>query len=194
MFKRITIQKSHFSDANYFVVEGLASTSDIDSYGEIINQHGIDLSLVSEGSVQVNIEHGEDFPLYELSVVGNIIDARIEDEGLWVRAHIYWAHPHAKRIYDEIVKSPESVQFSVELADCEYGDGKFSDVILHAKLIGVAFTKNPANDSTYSEIVKSMGDPEYKELARELISLKIRINSLERWIRRTKILTARLKK
>jgi len=163
----ISPSKSESND-NYFCIEGIASTSDRDSFDEIINQHGIDLSLVEDGAVQLNIEHGDEFPLYELSVVGTVIDARITKDGLWIKAKVFWAHPHADKIYAEIEKSPESVQLSVELGDCEYGDGKFSDIILTGTLLGVALTKNPANDSTYTELAKSFQDPELVELAREI--------------------------
>lgn len=183
---RISISKSH-SNAEYFSIEGLASTSDRDSYEEIINQHGLDLSLVDESAVHLNIEHGDGFPLYELSVVGAVTEARITEDGLWIRAKIFWAHPHAEKIYAEIEKAPKSVQLSVELADCEYGEGKFSDVVLTGTLIGVALTKDPANDSTYAELSKSFRDPELLEIARDIQKMKRTLGTIRTIPKKRKI-------
>lgn len=171
----------------FFTIEGLASTNERDSYDEIINQKGIDLSLVEEGSVHLNIEHGDDFPLYELSVVGTVTDANITPNGLWIKAKIYWDHPHAERIYAEIEKSPESVQLSVELGDCEYGDERFSDIVLTGTLLGVALTKNPANNSTYTELVKSLHDPHILEIARDIHNVNKTIRKIRRIIPKRKI-------
>ena len=51
---------------NYFVIEGIASTASEDSYGEIINQMGINLSFVGDQLVTINIEHADGFPLEEM--------------------------------------------------------------------------------------------------------------------------------
>ena len=71
------ICKSNQSSPDFFLIEGLASTNARDSFDEVINQGGIDLSLVEGETVHLNIEHGDDFPLYELSVVGIITEAKI---------------------------------------------------------------------------------------------------------------------
>ena len=72
----------------YFTIEGIASTSSVDSYGEIIRQKGIELSFVKNGLVTINIEHGDGFALEEMSVVGNLTDAKVTSEGLWIKGRI----------------------------------------------------------------------------------------------------------
>lgn len=181
------ILKSNRSSPDFFLIEGLASTRDRDSFDEVINQGGIDLALVEDGAVHLNLEHGDGFPLYELSVVGTVTEAEITDDGLWIRAKIFWAHPHAEKIYAEIEKSPKSVQLSVELADCEYGEGKFSDVVLTGTLIGVALTKDPANDATYAELAKSFHDPELVELMRDIERIKRTLGTIRTVPKKRKI-------
>lgn len=184
---KIQLSKSRESNPDYFVIEGIASTADLDTFDEVINQNGIDLSLVDEGAIHLNLEHGDDFPLYELSVVGTVTDAKITDDGLFIKARVYWAHPHASKIYAEIEKSPESVQLSVEMGDCEYGEGKFSNIVLSGTLIGVALTKNPANDSTYTQLSKSIKDPDILKLAKEICEINKTIRRITRFKSKRKI-------
>ena len=87
---------------NYFTIEGIASTDSLDSYDEVINQEGLDLSLVDENLVTINIEHGEDFPLFEMAVIGLVTEAKLKDEGLWIKGKIYFDHQYSDNIYQEL--------------------------------------------------------------------------------------------
>lgn len=154
---------------DFFTIEGIASTNSTDSFGEIICQDGIDLSQVIEGLVTINIEHGDGFPLGEMSVVGVLTRAEVRAEGLWVKGRIYYAHKYASKIYRELANG--GLQLSVELADCIYGEGSASNIVLSGILSAVALTKDPANDDTYAELIKSMSDSLLKQLATELRKL-----------------------
>ena len=155
-------------NSTYFEIEGIASTSTEDSYGEIINQKGIDLSFVSHGLVSINIEHGDDFAMREMSVVGQVTDAKITKDGLWIKGRIYYEHQFSKRIYKELLQANGTLQLSIEMSDCIYGDGLFSNIVLGGILTGVALTKDPANEDTFAKLVKSLNDPTLIKLTQEL--------------------------
>lgn len=162
----------------YFIIEGIASTDAEDSFGEVINQKGIDLSLVQDNLVKINLEHGDEFPLPEMAVVGLVTDAKIKKERLWIKGKIYFAHQYANTIYNQLRKNTGEIQLSVEMADCEYGDGKFSNIVLRGQLTAVALTNNPANDETHVKLSKSVDDKGLKILLSELKSLRSSLDSL----------------
>ncbi len=97
--KKFSSQRFESEDHDYFTIEGIDSTDTEDNYGESIEQDGIDLSLVEENLVTINIEHGDGFPLSELSVVGVITEAKIKDNGLWIKGRIYKEHQYSDSIF-----------------------------------------------------------------------------------------------
>ena len=151
--KIITVK--NFND-QYFEIEGLASTSNIDSYNEVIIQSGIDLSHLIGQGIPIDFEHGE--------VIGKITKASITELGLWVEGIIYWNSPFSQLIYDNLnnrLPFETNIKLSVEIEDPIYNSQ--GDTILSGKLYAVAvcgFFEEAANSHTFVKLLKSLKQPQ----------------------------------
>ena len=177
---------------NYFTIEGIASTDSLDSYDEVINQEGLDLSLVDENLVTINIEHGEDFPLFEMAVIGLVTEAKLKDEGLWIKGKIYFDHQYSDNIYQELSKPNSNLQLSIELINCEYGMGKKSGTILNSTLIGVAVTKNPANNDTWARLSKAFNNTQLAGITDDFRQIEESIRNINNRLLKKKTITVKL--
>lgn len=154
MYMKIITVKN-FSN-QYFKIEGLASTSDIDSYNEVIIQEGIDLSYLSSQGIPLDFEHGE--------VIGKITKALVSELGLWVEGIVYWNHPFSQIIYDRLLNTlpfESPIKLSVEIEDPVYNSQ--GDTIKSGKLYAVAICglfEEAANSHTFIKLLKSLKQPQ----------------------------------
>lgn len=145
--------KLKYDGISYFKFGGIASSESIDSYGEIINQSGINLSLVKEGKVIVNSEHGNE-------IIGRIESAQIVDNKLHVEGVVFVKTIAAKKFYELLkLNDPNKpVTLSIELINLIYSkdDKSFlkESVLSGVALVGI--NNYPANKDTYAELLKSI--------------------------------------
>lgn len=150
--KQISV-KIKEANQKYFKFSGIASTESRDSYGEIIKQHGIDLSLVSLGKVIVNAEHDE-------PSIGKITHAEIKNGQLYIEGMVQIKTIKAKRFYELLTqKDPKfPVTLSIEFVNPEYSKNDKSKLngILLTGVALIGLRDEPANRDTYAELLKSV--------------------------------------
>lgn len=176
--KTLTVHLKH-SDKTFFKFSGVASSESRDSYGEIIKQRGINLSLVKQGKVVVNAEHDN-------STIGKIEHAEVQNGKLYVEGIVYLKTLKAKRFYELLKKKNPShpVTLSIEFVNPEYSKADKSTlnqvVLTGVALIGLK--DEPANKDTYAELLKSVSRTDlFNELKRRADlspSFKIQIQRL----------------
>lgn len=142
-----------YSDKAFFKFSGVASSESRDSYGEIIKQQGINLSLVRQGKVVVNAEHDN-------ITIGKIEQAEIRNGTLYVEGIVYLKTPKAKRFYDLLKDNDPTRPVTLSIEFVNPGYSKYDrSIVNEIVLTGVALIgikDEPANKDTYVELLKSV--------------------------------------
>lgn len=179
------------------VIEGVASTQDKDSQGEILSLAGADISHLKESRGFANSDHSGRFE----HLVGRILDAKIinkEDECdtqyqvsqwqklkkpfLWNKIELFDGNGHKEAdsiasVYRHYMDKNEEppIKLSVE-GKVVSRDPKNRNILKQTVIKGVAITIQPANKSTHTEVVgmmKSMGTESLmKSESRSFIEIK----------------------
>ena len=142
---------------NGWKIKGLASTEDVDMQGEVVKQHGLDVTPIKKGHGWINYNHSNE----PEDIIGKLDDAEITTDGLMVEGYLFKKHNRAKAVY-QIMKSLDdkdrrAVKLSIE-GKIQKRSGKESKVIAAAKVDKVAITLDPINVNTYVELMKAMTD------------------------------------
>lgn len=135
-------------------IAGIASTSDKDSDGEVLDPSGFDLSyFMNNGFINWNHRSKDD----PATIIGEPTKAEIKDEGLYVEGILYPDSNLAKKVYD-LAKgleksSTRKLGFSIEgkVIERDSLDEKF---VKKAKITGLAITPTPKNHNTICDIIK----------------------------------------
>lgn len=150
--KILTVHLKH-SDKTFFKFGGVASSESRDSYGEIIKQRGINLSLVSQGKVFVNAEHDD-------TTIGRIEHAEIRNGNLYVEGIVYLKTIKAHQFYDLLKKEdPDNpVTLSIEFVNPEYSrkDRSILNQIILTGIALIGLKDEPSNKDTWAELLKSI--------------------------------------
>lgn len=154
--KTVTVKLKN-SDKTFFRFSGIASSESRDTYGEVIKQRGIDLSLVKQGKAIVNAEHDN-------VTIGNIEFAEVRDGQLYIEGIVYIKTLKAKRFYDLLQKGDANkpVTLSIEFVNPGYSKNNKStltDVVLTGVAL-IGLRDEPANPDTYAELLKSVSKDE----------------------------------
>lgn len=160
--KTIAVKLKANSD-KFFRFSGVASSESKDTYGEIIKQRGINLSLVNQGKAIVNAEHDN-------TTIGKIEFAEIRNHQLYIEGIVYIKTVKAKQFYDRLIKNDPNrpVTLSIEFVNPEYKKNDNS-ILTEVILTGVALIgirDEPANKDTYAELLKSVSK---EQLFEELV-------------------------
>lgn len=152
----ITLDKAGETDSGW-KIRGLASTDDVDLQGEIVKQHGLDVSPIKDGRGWINYNHSN----VPEDMVGKLDDADVSSKGMMVEGYLFKKHQRAQSIY-QILKSlddkdRQAVKLSIE-GKILKRTGKDNKVIASAKVDKVAITFDPINTNTYVELVKAITD------------------------------------
>ena len=136
-------------------IAGIASTSDRDSDGEVLDTSGFDLSyFMSNGFINW---HHQSKGSPE-AIIGEPTKAEIRKEGLYVEGLLYPESKLAKQVYElatglEKSSSTRRLGFSIEgkVLERDLLDERF---VKRAKITGLAVTPAPKNASTLVDIMK----------------------------------------
>lgn len=145
------------------IIQGIASTETEDLQGEVVRKRGIDTSYFMEHGY-INDDHK---PVY----VGEPLEAKLTDAGLWLKALMYGNCAHKSETHNcadcradywwaltnslERAKSSggrRRVGFSIE-GQIQRRDG---NIIEKCWLKNIAITANPINTETFAEVAKSL--------------------------------------
>lgn len=144
-------------------VRGIASTDDADLQGEIIEQEGLDISLLKAGRGLFNFDHQKG----PENILGQIENAEfIMHEGkkaLHVEGYLFKEQPRSQA-FRNILKSLKKgngprVHMSIE-GKIINRDPSDQRRIRKARIDKVALTLDPVNPYTFAELCKSLAAPE----------------------------------
>ena len=132
-----------------YYVTGYISTDEVDRANEIVTKGCMKsmLQQIKAGNVKLDVEHstftGEnDIP------VGKIIDAGMDDNGLWVKAEINRHHTKFKSIWNSVQEGfldAFSIAYNVLDYANEVINGSQVTLLKSIELLNVAITGNPVN-------------------------------------------------
>lgn len=153
----VELQKSE--EDGEWRVQGIASTPDQDLQGEIVDQHGLDISALKAGRGLFNFDHlkGPE------NILGQIEDAEFMNidgkKVLKVDGYLFKENDRSKGMYAIMkgIKKGNSprVHMSIEGKILER-DFMNQKKIKKARIDKVALTLDPVNPYTYAELVKSL--------------------------------------
>lgn len=157
----VTIAKSESAAAKKRIIQGIASTEDVDAQGESVLQNGIDFApLLKDGFI--NADHQPGFE----NIIGQPLDAKIAhvDNGkpaLWVKAVLFEGVPRADAAWS-LLNSLEKgraegtttrrLGWSVEGAVLE----RRGNLIAKSVVRHVALTHQPVAYGTFADLAKSL--------------------------------------
>jgi len=182
--RKITVHLKN-SNKRFFRFGGVASSESRDTYGDIILQRGIDLSLVKQGKAIVNAEHGKES-------IGAIEVAEIRDNHLYVEGIVYFNTIKAKQFYDLLKENDpkKPVTLSIEFVNPEHlskDRSKLTSVVLTGVAL-IGLRDEPANKDTYAELLKSITREdlieEIKRRAQDSSEFSLRLQELFTKIKR----------
>lgn len=167
-------------DATEWRIQGIASTADEDLQGEVVDQEGLDISILKAGRGLFNYDHQKG----PENLVGEIEEAEFVNHGgkkqLMVKGYLFKHQERSKAFYN-ILKSLKKgsgnrVQMSIE-GKVLARDMMNSKTIKKARVDKVALTLDPVNPYTYAELIKSLNSPEPVkqeaiEKVEEIVSIK----------------------
>lgn len=137
------------------IIGGVASTSDVDADGEILEPNGFDLSILKVKGT-INWEHGAKNSA--LNIIGEPIDAEIRDNKLFLKAKLYEKMPRAREAYDTMLAMRDSgatrkLGFSIEGKPIQR-DPHDPKRITKALITNIALCTLPKNGSTFADVLK----------------------------------------
>ena len=145
------------------VLEGIASTSDKDRQGENLTQKGLDFEFLKTAGY-INWHH--QMNKNPEAIIGEPIDVKMKDAGLYVKGKLYEDSDMAQKAYKlagvlQKNSTTRRLGWSVEGKVTER-DPNNPGKVLKARITGVALTPMPINPNTLVSIVKAFegGDGE----------------------------------
>jgi len=156
-------------------VTGYISTPDIDLYNDLITEKGLKSMLrqINESTIMLDYEHEAWRDDATLLPVGKIVDAKIDDRGLWVKAELNKSSPKFKDLWGSIKEGflkAFSIAFQpVETITKAIGETEVR-IINDLTLLNVALTGTPVNPNAAitqygmkSVMLKAINDLEQTE-------------------------------
>jgi len=141
-------------DGSLRVIEGIASTTDIDLQNETVDQRGIDFKyFLNHGYFNWDHKPGSE------NKIGEPWECRITPKGLYVKGMLYKGKKVADDVWEHIQTlsknedSKRRVGFSLQGKTVRRNGNE----ILKCWIQDIAITTAPINHNTYLDIVKSLG-------------------------------------
>jgi HK97 family phage prohead protease/HK97 family phage major capsid protein len=137
-------------------IEGYASTVDIDRSGDVVPKS------VWEKGIQnylknpiILAQHDHDDP------IGRMVDYRVDDKGLWVKARISAAAGEVFGLIKDRVLTAFSIGFRI--VDAEYNSAAEVFVVKELELVEISVVSVPCNQNTLFDLSKAFtNDADYK--------------------------------
>jgi len=158
-----------------YIIKGYISTNEIDLYNDLVTPNGLQsmLKQINERNITLDYEHEAWRDDSSILPVGRIVEASIDDRGLWVKALLNPASPKFKDLWESI-KGQFVDAFSIAFTPIKTAMKIIDDVevrlIDDLNLLNVALTGNPvcpgARMTGYdmkSIMLKSLNDFKVKE-------------------------------
>lgn len=180
------------TDAEPWIFEGIASTRDMDLYDEVVYPESFTNSIEffkSNGKIFFEHEYAKkpdtwlekfgftkDEILSLKTPIGKPLDARITDDGLYIKAALNKEHPMAKKMWTEFLTNPDEAfrdQIGLSIGakylgtprrEYDVKKGKYVTFLPDLLLYEVSMTPEPVNPytKTWASVLKSIIETEEK--------------------------------
>jgi HK97 family phage prohead protease len=159
--KQDNLPQAGNSSIESIFIEGYASTIDIDRQGDVVPKS------VWEAGIQnylknpiILSQHDYDDP------IGRMVDYRIDEKGLWVKARISSAAEECYGLIKDKVLTAFSIGFKV--LDAEYNSAAEVFLIKELELVEISVVSVPCNQNTVFDLSKAFQDAsEYTEFKQQ---------------------------
>jgi HK97 family phage prohead protease/HK97 family phage major capsid protein len=153
-------------------IEGYASTNDVDRAGDVVS------TSVWEKGIQnylknpiILAQHDHDDP------VGRMVDYRIDDKGLWIKARVSAAAEIFNLVKDKVLTA-FSIGFRV--VDAEYNAAAEIFMVKELELVEISIVSVPCNQNTIFSLAKAFnGAEEYNEFKKQFAATNTVAKELE---------------
>jgi len=135
-----------------FYIQGYISTSDLDSYNDIVTENAMESMLKQINERQITIDYDHEAWRDDNSIlpVGKIVEAKMDDTGLWVKCELNKSSPKFKALWGSI-KDGFVNAFSIAFKPLKATVEMINDVKVRLLddliLLNVALTGAPVNQS-----------------------------------------------
>jgi len=159
--KQDILPQAGSSSIESIFIEGYASTIDIDRQGDVVPKS------VWEAGIQnylknpiILAQHDYDDP------IGRMVDYKIDDKGLWVKARISSAAEECYGLIKDKILTAFSIGFKV--LDAEYNSAAEVFLIKELELVEISVVSVPCNQNTVFDLSKAFSDAhEYTEFKQQ---------------------------
>lgn len=185
----ILVKREHLpaveGEIESIIVEGFASTNDIDRQGDIVPTSVWEKGLVNYLKNPIILAHHHyDEP------VGRMLEHRIDEKGLWIRARVSAAATEVFNLVKDGIMTGFSIGFRIN--DADYNAPADVFVIKDLELLEISLVSIPANQNTLFSLSKSFeNDSEYNSFkmnftsesdsAKELENLDPSVTKKDEW-------------
>ena len=154
-------------------IEGYANTTNVDRVGDVIPKTAWESALINYLKNPIVLAyHDHDHP------IGRVIDHRIEDKGLWVKARISAAAEDVFNLIKDGVLTAFSVGFRI--LDATYDSVTDLFIIKELELLELSVVSVPMNQDSLFSLSKSFdNDEDYGNFKRQFISEDTSAKGLE---------------
>lgn len=159
--KQDILPQTGSSSVESIFIEGYASTVDIDRQGDVVPKSVWEAGIQNYLKNPIILDqHDYDDP------IGRMVDYKIDDKGLWVKARISSAAEECFGLIKDKVLTAFSIGFKV--LDAEYNSALEVFLIKELELIEISVVSVPCNQNTVFDLSKAFSDAnEYTEFKQQ---------------------------
>jgi HK97 family phage prohead protease len=153
IFKDIGIVKEFLEDSDEYIIEGIASTEDVDRYGDIVKLDGLDVKSFMKNPLLLK---GHD--AWGTNPIGRVTELKVVDnldgKQLYFKAIMDNEDETAMELYRKMKKGIGGA-VSIGFIPKEYKDSKEGYIITKSELLEISLVTIPANQNSVVTSVKS---------------------------------------
>lgn len=163
----LELAKAEQSADGKLILEGVASTTDLDAHKERMSE-----SALADMAKAIGIPLTDSHKAELGNVIGEVIESRIEDGKLVIKAEIDNDDPAAVRLFKKVKNNRIKAGFSVGgkiVSDKPSAERGVRRIITGVALDHIMLTAKPANAKTFATaLTKALEDLDAEDLAREI--------------------------
>lgn len=167
------IEKAGKNGQKEMIVQGVASTREVDRQGELLDPSGYDYSyFLTDGILNWHHQSSKD----PSAIIGWPTECRVLDNGskFFIKGKLFPKSEMAKKVYQliqDMKGTPRAIGWSIEGKAIER-DPLNKNKVMKARITGCALTHAPIGKNTYADVVKSFAGEDLMNQPDKLIFSK----------------------
>lgn len=167
-----------------YYVEGYISTEDLDAYNDIVSKKAMEdmITQIQSRNITLDYDHEAWRENNTILPVGKVVEAKLDDTGLWVKCQLNPASPKFKNLWGSIkggFVNAFSIAYKPIKTVIKTVDGIKARILESVELLNVALTGAPVNSNAKltgfdmkSVMLKSINEMEESKMTEEQIENK----------------------